>query len=293
MSDARERLVGAATRILRPIVRRLLSLGVPFGQLELSLRELFVEVAEKDLAAPGQRQTDSRIALVTGLNRKEVKRIRSASGSGSDAPRVFSMNHVTNLISRWMTDPKTTDRRGRPRALPYQQQTARGPSFMKLARAVTGDLAPGVLLEELVRSGAVVKKDELVMLRADAYVPKLEESEKLQILEEDPPELIDTILTNIFAESDEPLLQRKVYFDNLGKEASARIRAEMRREGERFVRRVNRLLSRYDRDRNPRAPAGDRYYAGVGVYFFEAQGTSEKDGKEDLCPQVETAEKKD
>ena len=290
MRDTRDRLVGAATRILRPLVRRLLSLGVPFGQLELSLRQLFVEVAEKDLAAPGQRQTDSRIALVTGINRKEVKRIRSNEGAG-DAPRVFSMNHVTNLISRWMTDPKTTDRRGRPRALPYQ--AARGPSFMKLARAVTGDLAPGVLLEELVRSGAVVKKGEMVMLRTDAYVPKLEESEKLQILEEDPPELINTILTNVFAESDVPLLQRKVYFDNLGKDASARIRAEMRQEGERFVRRVNRLLSRYDRDRNQRAPDGDKYYAGVGVYFFEAPGTSEKDAKQQSPPQVGTEEKKD
>jgi hypothetical protein len=265
---------------------------VPFGQLELSLRELFVEVAEKDLAAPGQRQTDSRIALVTGINRKEVKRIRSSEGSGMEAPRVFSMNHATSLISRWLSDPKTTDRKGRPRALPYQ--AARGPSFMRLARAVTGDLAPGVLLEELVRSGAVVKKGETVVLRTDAYVPKVGTSDDmLRILAEDPPELVDTILKNIFAESDHPLLQRKVYFDRLGHDAAVRIRAEMRREGERFVRRVNRLLSRYDRDRNPRAPAGDSFYAGVGVYFFEAPGASEKGHKEEHPSPAASAERKD
>ena len=108
---------------MRPLVRRLLSLGVPFGQIELSLRELFVEVAEKDLAAPGQRQTDSRIALVTGINRKEVKRIRSSEGSGVEAPRVFSMNHATSLISRWMSDPKTTDRKGRPQRFPIRRRT--------------------------------------------------------------------------------------------------------------------------------------------------------------------------
>jgi hypothetical protein len=48
------------------------------------------------------------------------------------------------------------------------------------------------------------------------------------------------------------------------------VRAAMRREGERFLRRVNRLLAAHDRDRNPRAAGGERYYAGIGVYFFEA-----------------------
>ena len=268
MSEAREKLLWAATRSLRPIVQRLLMLGVPFGPLELRLRDLFIEVAEKDLALPGRRQTDSRIALVTGINRKEVKRIRSTKGV-TDPPRVFSMNQATHLISRWMTDPRTTDRRGRPRPLPYRAN--RGPSFMELAREVTGDLAPGILLDELVRSGAVERqKDDVVVLRGEAYVPRVNESEKLQILAEDPAELIETILRNIFAEVAEPLLQRKVFYDNLGKDAAARIRAQMRREGERFLRRVNRLLSRYDRDRNPKAPGGGQHYAGIGVYFFES-----------------------
>jgi uncharacterized protein DUF6502 len=268
MSEAREKLLWAASRTLRPIVQRLLMLGVPFGQLELRLRDLFIEVAEKDLALPGRRQTDSRIALVTGLNRKEVKRIRSTEVA-IEPPRVFSMNLATNLISRWMTDPRTTDRRGCPRPLPYQAK--RGPSFMKLARELTGDLAPGVLVRELVRSGAVkIDKDDVVVLCSDAYVPKIKESEKLEILGEDPAELIETILRNIFAEGEEPLLQRKVFYDNLGKDAAAQIRAKMRREGERFLRRINRLLSRYDRDRNPKAPGGGRHYAGIGVYFFES-----------------------
>lgn len=64
-------------------------------------------------------------------------------------------------------------------------------------------------------------------------------------------------------------MQRKVYYDNLGSDAAREIRAEMRREGERFLRHVNRLLARHDRDRNPKAAGGDRYYAGIGVYFFE------------------------
>ena len=46
-------------------------------------------------------------------------------------------------------------------------------------------------------------------------------------------------------------------------------RAEARRAGEKFLRTMNALLARYDRDRNPKAPGGGRRGAGVGVYFFE------------------------
>jgi len=260
-----DQLVTAAATILRPLVKRLLAMGVPFGRLEARLRELFVEVADTEFALPRRPQTDSRIALLTGINRKEVRRLRSAAGEAG--PRSFTMNYASALISRWLTDAQTADRSGRPRPLPYS--ASRGPSFMKLARQVTADLAPGVLLEELARSGAVEVRDgDVVVLKSGAYVPKVEASEKLQILAEDPPELIDTILRNTF-EGDERLLQRKVYYDNLGTAAAKQIRTEMRREGERFLRRVNRLLARHDRDRNPKAAGGGRYYAGMGVYFFE------------------------
>ena len=267
MDDVQRDLVRAAAETLRPFVERLLKTGVPFGVLQLSLRELFVRVAEAKLGPAGKRQTDSQVALVTGINRKEVKRIRSAR-TPRRAPRSFSINQATSLISRWMSDPETTDARGRPLPLPYRAE--RGPSFMKLARKLTGDLAPGVLLDELARSGAVeIRKDDVVVLRGNAYVPKVAEG-GLRILAEDSAELADTILHNIFAEAPKRLLQRKVFYDNLGSEAAGRIRAEMRREGERFLRRIDRLLSRYDRDRNPKAPGGERLYAALGVYFFES-----------------------
>lgn len=272
--DVRDGLIAALADTVRPLVKRLLASGVPFGRVEARLRELFVDVTERELALPGRRQTDSRIALVTGINRGEVRRIRSQD-QRAKAPRSFTINQVTSLISRWRTDPQTSDRSGRPRPLPYQ--AARGPTFMKLARRVTGDLAPRILLDELVRSGAAeIRPGEIVVLKSDAYVPRLESEEKLQILAEDPAELIETILRNILGESEELLLQRKVFYDNLGQDAAARIRAQMRREGERFLRRMNRLLSRYDRDRNPKAPGGGRHYAGIGVYFFESADGGEK-----------------
>ncbi len=272
MPDVSAALLDAIAEAVRPFARRLLAMGVPLGQVEGRLRTLFIDVAERDFALVGRRATDSRVALLTGINRKEVRRLRGTPAA-TDSGR-FGTNHVTNLVSRWSTDSKTTDAAGRPLPLPYQ--AARGASFMKLARAVTSDIAPGVLLEHLVASGAGEVRDGKIVLRAVAFVPRTGSAEGLQILAEDPAELIETMLHNVLTDGREPFLQRKVSFDNLGSEATERVRAAMRREGERFLGRVEHLLARYDRDRNPKAPGGERHYAGIGVYFFEAPETRER-----------------
>jgi hypothetical protein len=78
------------------------------------------------------------------------------------------------------------------------------------------------------------------------------------------------MLRNTFEEQVVPYLQRKIFYDNLGSEATDRVRTQVRKAGERFLRAMDRLLSRHDRDRNPKAPGGERRAAGIGVYYFES-----------------------
>ena len=53
-------------------------LGLTFPALADLLRELYVNVAEYDFALSGKEQTDSRVSLLTGIHRKEVRRLRGA-----------------------------------------------------------------------------------------------------------------------------------------------------------------------------------------------------------------------
>jgi Family of unknown function (DUF6502) len=267
-TDVEDGLLGAAVAALRPLARRLLAAGVPFGRLEARLRRLFVEVADAEFVLPDRPQTDSRVALLTGINRKEVRRLRKADAT-APGPASFSRNLGTVLVSRWMSDPRATDRSGRPIPIPYQ--AARGPSFVRLARATTVDVAPRALLDGLVAAGAAERRDGgLIALKSDAYVPKRGQAETFAMLAEDPAELIETILHNVLAAGEDLRLQRKVAYDNLGADGLRAVRTQLRREGERFLRRINRLLARHDRDRNPKAPGGERRYAGLGIYYFEA-----------------------
>src|SRR6185369_13917235 len=111
--------------------RHLLAENVPLGRVESRLREIFVAVADGEFALEDRPQTDSRVALLTGLNRKEVHRIRSRD-LDREATAKFGRNRAASLIGRWLTSSSATDARGKPQPIPYQ--AARGPSFVRFAR---------------------------------------------------------------------------------------------------------------------------------------------------------------
>ena len=69
-------LLRASRRLLRPLVRLLMRAGVTFPVLADLLRTLYVEVAARDLLVDPKAQTDSRISLLTGVHRKEIRRLR-------------------------------------------------------------------------------------------------------------------------------------------------------------------------------------------------------------------------
>lgn len=266
--DIGEALLRSATETLRPLVRQMMRNGVTFGRLERRLRELFVHVAEEESGDDGQSVTDSRVSLVTGINRKEVRRIR-ADDPDVPAPSTFDRNVAAALVSRWRADKRAVDRQGRPVAIPYQAE--RGVSFFELARETTVDLRPKALLEALVGAGAAeLDTQGRVRLLRDAWVPRRGAPEMFSMLEEDPPQLLETMLGNVL-EPDAPLrLQQKVQFDNIGEDALERLRDVLRKEGEKCLDRAEVALRKADRDLNDKAPGGRQYRAGIGVYYFDA-----------------------
>jgi hypothetical protein len=73
-------------RLLRPLVRLYIHSATRFPGLSHLLRELFVNVAEHDFVLKEKEQTDSRLRLLTGIDRKEVARLRGAGALINEAP---------------------------------------------------------------------------------------------------------------------------------------------------------------------------------------------------------------
>src|SRR4028118_1391499 len=82
-------------RLLRPLVRLLIRNGITFPAVTELLRELYVNVAEHDFTLPGKDQTDSRVSLLTGVHRKEVRRLRGAGAPANVVPDAGSRRRRT------------------------------------------------------------------------------------------------------------------------------------------------------------------------------------------------------
>lgn len=260
---------GAIKRLLRPIVRQVIAYGLHYQGFDRLVREVFLDVAETDFALPFKRQTDSRLALITGLNRKEISSLRQRASSDAP-PREIAESPMTRLLGRWMAGPPYASPDGAARRLPYESDNPNAASFARLAREVVGvDLPVRSLLDELLhtRTAEMLPNGDVV-LRQEAHLPAADTEAKLALLGSDPGEVFSTIVHNI-ENPNAARLQRKVVYDNIGADALPTLTDEARRLGEEFVRKANALLSSYDRDRHPNAPGGARTRVVLATYHFE------------------------
>jgi len=255
----------AAQAVLRPLVRILLRNGVAYGAFAELTRRVYAEVAEREFALAGRKQTVSRISTLTGLTRKEVTRIQSEEGpSQADNERY---NRPARVISGWVREKRYHDRRGRPAEL---QMEGDARSFSALVREFSGDIPPRAMADELARVGAIeIMPDGKVRLLTRAYIPRGDQVEKLGILGADVADLIRTIDHNLTCAPGEAYFQRRVSYDNIPREMLPTLTKQLSRKAQSCLESIDRVLAAADRDRSPAVKGTGRARTGVGIYYFE------------------------
>ena len=109
--------LGRALRmLLKPVIRLLVSQGVTHREFSEAAKEAFVEIAMRQQAASG-RVNRSRIAIVTGLTRKEVKNVIDRALSEDTNGRQFS--RPGKVLAGWYNDPAYNGPYGFPLDIPY------------------------------------------------------------------------------------------------------------------------------------------------------------------------------
>ena len=96
-------LSAAVLRLMRPLVRILLRNGMAYGNLAELVRKAYVDVAWREFAPEGKKQTVSRVSALTGLTRKEVRRLLD-EGMSATAPDQERYNRAIRVISGWVND---------------------------------------------------------------------------------------------------------------------------------------------------------------------------------------------
>ncbi|NOQ89402.1 MAG: hypothetical protein GQ549_00480, partial [Gammaproteobacteria bacterium] len=62
--------------LCKPLIRLLIEKGITFPQFRELMKELYVEVADEQFSLDEKKPSDSRIFVLTGIHRKDIKRIR-------------------------------------------------------------------------------------------------------------------------------------------------------------------------------------------------------------------------
>lgn len=148
-------LLSAYRVLMQPLVRILVRHGVSYNEFNEVLKNVFVEVAERDFGIPGRKPSQSRVAILTGLTRKEVAKQKAILDGDAELQDASNLNRVTKVLLGWHTDAEYTGPYGLPLELPFDP--AEGLGITSLVRKYSGDMAPRAMLDELLRVGAVEK----------------------------------------------------------------------------------------------------------------------------------------
>ena len=151
-----KKILTAFQLVLRPIVKIMLRYGIGYSDFAESAKTVFVDVGSSDFGIRGRPTNISRVAVMTGLTRKEVRRLRTKIESGEDTVTVKS-TPITEILHRWHAEEDFLDAKGRPIRLPFNGEQR---SFSELVRRFGGDVPPGAMRTELKRVGTIEEHED-------------------------------------------------------------------------------------------------------------------------------------
>jgi hypothetical protein len=270
-------LVRALRQLLRPLVRLLLARQVTFPFLSGLLKEVYVDVAMNDFPLQGKAQTGSRISLLTGIHRKDVKRLRGLPQEETATPANVSLG--AQIVARWTGAAEFLDGDGRPRSLPRQAPPEGGPSFESLVAGVSRDIRARAVLDEWLRLGVARLDDEdRVVLNAEAFIPSKGFDEKCFYFGRNLRHHVAAGVHNLLGDLP-PFVDRSVYYDGLTEESVRELMKLAEKTGMEALQAVNRRameLQKRDRER----VAADRQL-NFGVYIHQEREFAETPGDAD------------
>lgn len=254
---------------MTPLIRILLRSGITFQEFAGVLKDIYVTVCAREMTVPGRRMTLSRVAIATGLTRREVAKIirnegRTQWGVWSNAGLAASVLEV------WHTDAAFLAPYGYPRDLKIDG-TDEVPTFEDLVRRFSSDVSHEVLVGELVRVGAarVLEGGNYLRVQKRTYIPTDMTAEMIQIFSQAVRRYIETVDFNLGkGGGQEKRFDRMVYPDEGLRLVDVEIyQQEIREYLETVIQEIDQKSATYPRPARKRGEQAVQ--VGVGIYFYQ------------------------
>lgn len=243
--------------------------GVGYREFAEVAKCAFVDVATSDYGLRGRPTNISRVAVMTGLTRKEVKRLRDKIAGGTES-EVGRIAPYVAILERWHDDPDFLDDFGKPFALKFDGPS---PSFTALVKKYGGDIPPGAMRTELKRVSAVKEDENGILCVQNRVFRPVDVGRQLEVaLGQAICSLADTLSYNITSKIDEGRIQRTTYANNIRTSDMSRVRRVSRDRVADFIDSANELFAAYetiygDDVENVEDESG--ITVGIGAYYFE------------------------
>lgn len=263
----RKRLqVHAACRsILKPLVRLLLQEGIAAGELADLCKAVYVESAAEKHRKKSGSFNQSRIAIVTGLTRAEVKRLLTSPASAT-ARHEWHMHRASRVLLGWFHDPDFLDDRGSPKTLPVKGKQR---SFRALVQRYSGDIPVRAMLDELKSSGAITgTKAGHVRVRKKTPTRTGLDARSISAIGDKVATYLTTLIQNATNE-EKALFEATAFSTALDGAHLPILRRDIDVQGRSFIASVEDQLRLSARRARPKISGASRGRVGVAVFVFE------------------------
>lgn len=272
-SDIQRQILGAFLVALRPLARILLRFGIGFQEFSEISKTAFVDVATSDYGLRGRPTNISRVAVMTGLTRKEVRRIRIKIEAGEQLVTIKT-TPMSDIVHRWHSEVDYLDSSGRPLILPFAGDNA---TFSSLVRKYGGDIPPGAMRTELKRVGAVEedKQGNLKVISRSIH-PKRRHDKLITAVVHAIYPLISTVAHNVNPDREEDSwAQINVHTQSIRKGDIPRLRRISFDRLTAVSESIDDLFMAYETLHDNDASNNDESTVAIGVFYFEERGEKE------------------
>ncbi|MEM1430832.1 MAG: DUF6502 family protein [Pseudomonadota bacterium] len=254
--------------LLRPLVRTLIARGVTAPAFYRLLKRVYVEVAHEDFRIGEAEPTDSRVSLLTGVHRRDVRSFLEEGDGGWEESRRKSATFAT-VLGQWLAREEYTAEDGSPLALARSGDAE--PNFETLVRSINTDIRPRTVLDELIRQGLVLEGEDGQLRVSYAAVagPGTDEG-KLVFFAANVGDHLAAASENLLSDAP-PFYERAVFYTRLTSTSLDGIEASARDKAQAMLEEINRdAASAQKADRSQDDNTG-RFR--LGVYFYREAGS--------------------
>lgn len=258
-------------RLLRPLVAYLMRRGIGYIAVRDLIKRIFAEEALTAHAA-GEPPTDSQISVVTGINRREVKRLREEMTQEAPAARdpMAGVNMAARAVATWVSAPAFRDPSGEPMLLTIHGDGTQT-SFDDLLRAAKVDVRARTVIEELLRAGVIEQEaDDRVRLLRSTFTP-VAPREKMLFLASNVSDHLRSAFHNLSGSAN-PFIERALFHNAIRADRLEAARPVLAEMADRLLRQANEKLmdsNLANTDAETTVDPVDLRRLRLGVYYYE------------------------